>query len=42
MSRRTLTLVFVVLALALLGWVAHSFDLLGAIKALHGGGVPAH
>lgn len=38
MSRRTIiTIIVVVLALTGLGYLAHSFDLLGLARSIHGG-----
>lgn len=38
MSRRTIiTIVLTLLAVVLLGYLAHSLDIVGALRALHGG-----
>jgi len=37
MSRRTIIIIVVVIALAGLGYLAHTFDLLGLAKSIHGG-----
>ena len=42
MSRRTITIIVVVLILAALGYLAHTFDLLGLVKSLHGGAAKPH
>ena len=38
MRRRLITLIVVLLIIAGLGYLAHTFDLLGLAKSLHGGG----
>jgi len=41
--RRTLVIIVVtILALAGLGYLAHTFDLVGLARSLHGGGPASH
>ena len=42
MSRRTIIIIVVVLALAVFGYLAHTFDLLGLAKAVHGAAATSH
>jgi hypothetical protein len=42
MSRRTLVIIIIVIALAVLGYLAHTFDLLGLAKAVHGNAAASH
>jgi hypothetical protein len=42
MSRKLIIAIAVILALLGIGFLAHSFDLLGFFKSLHGGTSQAH
>ena len=43
MTRRTIIVIItVVLVLAALGYLAHTYDLLGLAKSIHGGAAQSH
>jgi len=42
MRRTLITIAAVVAVILLLGYLAHTFDLIGFIRATHGGGPPSH
>ncbi|MHB1103637.1 MAG: hypothetical protein ACYC0C_12880 [Devosia sp.] len=41
MRRTLITIVVVFVTIGVLGYLAHTFDLIGLAKSLHSGGVPA-